>query len=112
MDAGSFLRSIIKQRKTLDALGKSKSATAGQDALEIEKYLDAYPHRDEQQMARFWLNNKDKIHNIIPGVRSGSSSSTTEKFDQLTFQANRLNHSPIFTNKSNNYGHHHHPQIG
>ena len=101
-DATAFLTSLISQRLRLDANGESKNPTAGNDARELDKYLKAYPLRSESQFASFWINNLDKIQNIIPGFRSGSARSKTEQFNKLTFRARRLDNRAA-SNHNNNF---------
>lgn len=109
--ASRYLASIISQRIRLDADGRSKNPTAGQDAAELRKYLDAYPDRTNSQMASFWIKNQDKIQNIIPGTRSGSSSALSETFDQLTKEANYIFRRRIIPPNSTFYGYHNYYEI-
>ena len=97
--ASDFIGLIVRQRLYLDENGFSKSPSASEDARFIDLHIRAYPNRNDSSMAAFWMRNHDRIFNIIPGVRSGSSKSLTKRFDELHQEAERIFKNHLITPK-------------
>lgn len=83
--AFTFVDSCIRQRVFLVKNGKSKNPVAAEEAEFLAKHLRAYPNRTSLQMARFIINNRERIRTIIPGNSSGLK--LHDQFNQLLSEA-------------------------
>jgi hypothetical protein len=77
-----YILLLISIRKRIIASDKCKKniALMWREIEFLENHLNYYPNMSNIQLANFFINNEEKLQNILPGLDSKCSKKLTESF--------------------------------
>jgi hypothetical protein len=78
----SWILSVIRQRKALIRMGKSRADNGEMNRIidYLTLHLNYYAFNNEQKIAGFFLRNQDKIGILLPGKGSNSYEIRAEQY--------------------------------
>ena len=87
----AFIKSLISRSQYLmqNRLTKRNPAQINATIRHLNTYLNAYDYND-QQMAKFWIQNIDRVFSLMPGQNSVAYDGLDRKAYELTTQANEI----------------------
>jgi hypothetical protein len=95
-----YVKKVIRIRKRLIADNKSRMSKvlALHHINHLEKYLKAYAYDKDYQMAGFWIRNRGRVMDLLPGSGSNSHTELVNELNNIDSITMRIDAPSRFNN--------------